>query len=781
MHRWLLSALVGATLLPCPALAGILMPRSGEPLQIRKQALTIQVRDQVARATVDEVFENSTDQALEGTYRLPLPDGAAISGFATWVDGQRIESRVEEKAEAQKSYDDAKSRHAEPALLEQEEPGTFKTRVDGIPPHGTKRVEAAFAQILPYDSGVVTLRVPLAPRSQGGRAETVGTFQLDLEVSDQKRIVELAVLSHPAAGVSRAGPSLFKVTLASKGERLDKDLVVTYRTESSRLGLSFVPFKPNGEEEGYFLLLASPQELTSAADIVLKDVVFVFDTSGSMQEEGKIQQAREALKRCLANLNDEDRFGVIAFNDSTSPFQSKLVPATATHREQAMAFADSLSAGGSTNISAALGKGLDMLGDGERPKVLVFMTDGHPTVGVTHVDEIARLARSANGDKARIFAFGVGSDVHRTFLERLARENRGSHDFVERGQSIETVVGGFYAKIARPVLSDLAFDFGEVVTSLQYPDVLPDLYKGSQLVLVGRYRSGGKVQAALTGTLNGKKLSLPFEAEFPAQETTNGFVARLWAQRRVDFLLSQTRLDGEREEMKAEIILLAKKYGLVTPYTSMVAVRRPDQAIASVFPARVKPGDPTIWVRAPRDARSVTASLSFAGRTEVKTARWDEDHGLWSARFLVPAGTAEGTYPLAVHIEHADGRSEEHALAVSIDVSAPAIAAHADAVRAGELLRVSATAMVSPADLARVLASRSDRYEGLKALFDIRRVRARLWDGREVELGLDPDGLGFAGVAETGSDLAPGRYSVLVTAQDYAGNLSQATALVEVR
>jgi Ca-activated chloride channel family protein len=780
MHRLLCCALVGAVLIPCPAFAGILVPRGGtEHLQIRKESVSIQVRDQVARATVDEVFENFTDRALEATYYLPLPDGAAISGFATWVDGQRVESKVQEKAEAEKTYEDAKARRAEPALLEQEDAGTFKTRVDGVPAHGTKRIEAAFAQILPYDSGVVTLRVPLLVKGHGG-AETVNSFKLDLEIADQKKIVELAVPSHPSAKVERVGPSLFRVALAAQDERLDKDLVVTYRTESSRLGLSFIPFKPEGETDGYFLLLASPQELTTAADIVLKDVVFVFDISGSMQDEDKIGQARQALKRCLASLNDEDRFGIIAFNDSTSPFKAKLVTASAGNRQEAMAFADSLHANGSTNIASALGKGLELLGDGERPRVLVFMTDGQPTVGITDTATIAQTIKDKNSGKTRLFAFGVGTDVNATFLERLAKENRGSHDFVQRGQSIDAVVGGFYAKIARPVLSDLSFDFGEIVTSMQYPDVLPDLYKGSQLVVAGRYRGSGTAQAALKGTLNGKQVSMPFTAAFPPAEVSNAFVARLWAQRRIDFLLSQNRLNGEREEAKVEVIALSKQYNIVTPYTSMVAVRPQNTAVASVFPQRVKPGDPTIHVRAPRDARSVRVLLSFAGRTAEKAARWDEEKSLWTARFLVPAGTPEGTYPLAVRIEHADGRLEQLALTVSIDTTAPAMLASASAIHAGEPTRIWAGAAVTPTDLARVLFSRQDTYEGLKALFDVRHVRALLWDGRELDLRLDDSGTGFVGLAETPSDLASGSYAVVVTAQDYAGNVSQVTTAVEV-
>ncbi|MFN7131079.1 MAG: VIT and vWA domain-containing protein, partial [Myxococcales bacterium] len=605
MTRWI-CALVGAVLVPCPAFAGILLPKEPgkEPRQVRKQLIDVQVKDQVARATVDEVFENLTDQPLEADYLLPLPDGAAVSGFANWIDGKRVESVVRERSQAKEQYEQAKQQKAQPALLERDEAGIFRTRVDGIPAHGTRRIEAQFAQILPYDGGLVTLRIPLAIKGREGAAP-VGDFRFRLQVTDQKKITELKVLSHPAA-VERVSANELKVTLDAKGVRPEQELVVTYRTESSRLGLSFVPFRPAGESEGYFLLLASPQELTTAADIVHKDVVFVFDTSGSMGSEDKIGQARQALKRCLTNLNKEDNFGIVAFSDSMNPFRNKLVRASPENVAQALQFADGLQAAGGTNISGALLSGLQMVESSERPRVLVFMTDGIPSAGISDPVAVAEVVKSKNTGGGRIFSFGVGSDVNRTLLEKVSSENRGSHDFVERGQSIDQVVGTFYAKISRPVLSDLSFDFGDVTVTMQYPDVLPDLYKGSQLVLVGRYRGAGKVKAQLVGTLNGKKHAIPFDAEFPEEESSNAFVARLWAQRRIDYLMSQNRLHGERDEARTEIIALSMRHQILTPYTSMVAMRDDAVRLASVSPARVKPGDPVVHVRAPRDAERVT-------------------------------------------------------------------------------------------------------------------------------------------------------------------------------
>lgn len=768
----LLPALLA--LLPTAAAAGVLVPKEpgDRPLTLRKELIQVTVQDQVARATLDEVFENHTTHATEGTYLLPLPEGAAVSGFATWVDGRRVESRVEEKQQAEKTYEEAKGTSQQPALLEKDAPNRFKTRVDGIPAQGTKRVEAGYAQILPYDSGLVTLRLPLATEGVQGQ-EPVGDFRALIEVSDQKKIADLKIAGAPGK-VERVSPTAFRVSLEGKDAALPKELLITYRTESSRLGLSFATYRPDPNEPGYFLLLASPQELTTDADIVHKDVVFVFDTSGSM-EGPKIEQARQGLQRCLSALGAQDRFGIVAFSDALDPMRAELVPATRENVQEGLAFAQRLQASGGTNIHGALMRGFQMLQGSDRPRVVLMMTDGMPTAGVTSPDAIAQQVHQAAGN-ARLFTFGVGEDVNRVLLERLGRENRGGVDYVDGSHTIDEVVGGFYARISRPVLSDLGFKFGAVTTAMMYPDPLPDLYKGSQLVLVGRYRGSGTVHAALEGTLNGKRASLPFDATFPEKATADAFVARLWAQRRIDFLLAQNRLNGETEEARTEVIALSKQYQILTPYTAMVAAQ--PVMVAAVSPARVRPGDPTVRVRAPRDAR-VRVFLPAWG--EVKQARWSEDDGMWLARFLVPADTRDGSYPVKVEIDHADGRREFVNQTISIDTAAPAFAARAGAARAGRTVRLEARAVVGPVELATALLGRDDPAEALKALFDIRTVSARLWDGREVALQLDPASAGFASQVETNSGMAPGRYPVTFTAQDFAGNAAVTTAMVEIQ
>jgi uncharacterized protein YegL len=774
MHSPWRLALLAALAVPTISMAGILVPKEpgAQPLVVRRQAIKVEVKDQVLRATLDETFENLTDRALEGTYQLPLPEGAAVSELATWVDGQRVVSHIQEKKAAEQEYARAQQAGQQPALLDKPEPGVFRTRIDGIRPHGTKRIEATFAQILPYDSGTVTLRLPLATLASTG-TQSVGEFSFRAEISDQKKITAVETRSMPAS-IERLSPTAFRISFEGKAVVPARELVLTYRTEGSRLGLSFVTFKPGDGDDGYFLLLASPQELTTAADIVKKDVAFIFDTSGSMTGQ-KIDQARQALTRCLGLLNAEDRFGIIAFSDAMNPFRNGLVPASPENVQTAIRFTDGLSAGGGTNISDALLSGLKLLEGGDRPRVIVFMTDGQPSAGIIDQDAIARRVREKNQGATRLFTFGVGTDLNRTLLEQLAKENRGAEGFVDNNESIEKVVGAFYAKIAQPVLSDLSFNFGEVTTRMQYPDVLPDLYKGSQLAVVGRYRGDGAVKASLDGTLNGKRISIPFQAPFPKVATESPFIARLWAQRRIDYLMSQIRLHGERDELRTEVIALSEQFQILTSYTSLVVA--PPEAVASISPQRVRPGDPVIRVPAPKNARAVKVSLPFG---EVLNARWDEDAQAWTIRFLVPGGVADGSYPIRVDVEHSDGRRELLALRISIDTQAPALAVEAGSVRPGQLLMMRARASIGATEVLGALARRSDPNEAVKSLFDVKRVTARLWDGREVPLTLASGGLGFTARVETNGDLAPGRYPVVFTAQDFAGNTSRAQTEVEV-
>ncbi len=298
--------------------------------------------------------------------------------------------------------------------------------------------------------------------------------------------------------------------------------------------------------------------------MIAKDVILVLDQSGSM-DGSKIEQARAALTYVLEHLNDDDRFNIIAFSTGSQQFANGLQPAS-----RAGAAADwvgGIRAEGGTNIERALLEAMDMT-DRERPTILIFLTDGLPTEGVTDSNQILRDVNNAAPGNVRLFTFGVGDDVDTILLDSLADDNHGASAYVRPGERLDEAVSAFYAKVQAPVLADLNIDFGNILVSDLYPDPLPDLFAGSQLVLVGRYRDVGNTAITLKGTVNGEPRAFEYGDQRFRESGGDDFIPRLWATRKIGYLLNQIRLKGENEEWVKAIVNLSVRYGIVTPYTS---------------------------------------------------------------------------------------------------------------------------------------------------------------------------------------------------------------------
>jgi len=317
----------------------------------------------------------------------------------------------------------------------------------------------------------------------------------------------------------------------------------------------------------------NPKIQVTQQQVVAKDVILVLDTSGSMQGE-KIIQARNAAKFVLNQLQPQDRFNVITFATGIISYApGKLV--SASERGDAIRFVENIAASGSTNINRSL---LDAMAiaDKERPTIMIFLTDGLPTVDETNTERILENAKQSASNNVRLFTFGVGDDVNTLLLDSLAERHRGASAYVRPGEDIEEAVSAFYAKVSTPVLSDLKIDFGGIETYDVYPYSLPDLFAGTQLALAGRYKNGGAATLTLSGNVNNQAQKFAFEdLNF---KTTGGdeFIAPLWATRKIGYLLAQIRLHGENREAVDEIVALAIRYGIVTPYTSFLIQENAD-------------------------------------------------------------------------------------------------------------------------------------------------------------------------------------------------------------
>jgi len=539
------------------------------PLEVTSHHVEVKIDGQVAVTSIDQEFYNPNDQRLEGTYMYPVPEGAHIDKFSMEIGGKMVDAELLRADKARQIYEDIVRRMRDPALLEYAGRDLFKIRIFPIEPRSPKPIKISYTELLRSDAGTVTYSYPLS--TEKFSAQPIKSLSVKVEVKTEQPLASIYSPSHKVE-IKRDGANRAVIGYESKDETPDTDFQLVYNSEARDVGLSLITHKPAGED-GYFLLLAAP---TTAKETkpAPKDIVFVVDTSGSMAGP-KLQQAKKALEFCVENLNNEDRFEIVRFSTEAESLFGKLVDADSEHRKRASNFIADLKPIGGTAIADALQSALKARTEKtERPFLIIFLTDGLPTVGARNPDEIVAEVKKAGS--ARIFSFGIGSDVNTQLLDQIAEGTRAFSQYVLANEDLEVKVSSFYTRIKEPALTNVRLEFGGGVrTSKLYPAQLPDLFKGDQLVVTGRYTGSGEVEAKLTGIANGREQIFTYKVKF--NDSSNDYVARLWATRRVGFLLDEIRLHGETNELRDEATDLARRYGIVTPYTAYLIVEDEDR------------------------------------------------------------------------------------------------------------------------------------------------------------------------------------------------------------
>jgi len=552
----------------CPPLPRPLPQPMPRVLNVKSVKITTKIDSQVATTKVEQVFENPSPYRLEGAYFFPIPESASISDFAIYDGDKRMAAEIVEKARARQIYNEIVRRQIDPGLLEYAGKDLFQASVFPIEPRGTKKIELTYSQVLKSEGGTVAYRYELGS-GRRIQPQPVKEIAASVEISSPIDLKNIFSPSHKIS-VSKDGERRARLSFEGTGMDAQKDFLLYYSLSEKDFGLSLLTHREPGKD-GYFLMLISPKSNIADEERLAKDIVFVLDTSGSMSGE-KIDKARAALEFGVESLNQRDRFNVISFSGEEHLMKAGLIEANRDGKQAGLRFIDNLRAEGGTNINDALIAALKQFQSSDRPAMVVFLTDGLPTVGPTDVKEIIRNAQSANRAGVRLFTFGVGYDVNTNLLDKLAADNRGVSDYIEPQEDLEIKVSNFFARVNYPVLSDLKLDFGGVEIDSLYPRAIGDLFKNSQLVIVGRYKNNvSEATIRLTGKIGSREAAFTFAGQpFPAERGDNAFLARLWATRRVGYLLEQIRLNGENRELKDEIIQLGTRYGIVTPYTSFL-------------------------------------------------------------------------------------------------------------------------------------------------------------------------------------------------------------------
>jgi Ca-activated chloride channel family protein len=541
------------------------------PLEVTSHHVNVAIDGQVAITSIDQEFYNPNDQRLEGFYMFPVPKGAHIDKFSMEIGGKSVDAELLTADKARGIYEDIVRKMRDPALLEYAGRDLFKVRIFPIEPRSRKPIKISYTELLRSDAGTVTYLYPLSTEKFSARP--IKNLSMKIELKSGEPLASIYSPSHKVE-IKRDGANRAVIGYESKDEKPETDFQLVYSSETRDVGLKLITYKPDGDD-GYFLLLAAPTvggETKPAA----KDVVFVVDTSGSMAG-AKLQQAQKALRFCVENLNNDDRFEIVRFSTEAEPLFRELVPADSDHRKRANGFIDDLKPIGGTAIADALQSALKVRPDkSDRPFVVIFLTDGLPTVGTRNPEEIVANIKKASG--VRIFSFGIGSDVNTQLLDQIAEGTRAFSQYVLANEDLELKVSNFYTRIKEPALTNLKLDLGGGVrTAKMYPAELPDLFKGDQLVVAGRYSGAGDVEGKLTGNVGGREQTFTYKLHFDDRKTTDDYVPRLWATRRVGFLLDEIRLHGETAELRDETTELARKYGIVTPYTAYLIVEDEDR------------------------------------------------------------------------------------------------------------------------------------------------------------------------------------------------------------
>lgn len=544
----------------------ITLPRT---LPIKSIKIDTKISSQVATTHVEQIFRNDTDVVMEGTYFFPIPEQASITEFAIWDGDRRLVGEVRSREEARRIYDEIVRRQRDPGLLEYAGKDLFQASIFPIPPHSDKKLELTYSQVLRAESGTVAYRYPLGT---GRQVTQIGSVSGRIELDSKEPLRNIYSPTH-AVEVKRSGDRRSVVTFESGQE--PQDFQLFYSLSREDFGVTLLTHREPGKD-GYYLLMISPKDDWSEQEYTAKDIVFVLDTSGSMAEAGKMEKARAALLYGIRILRPQDRFNVVSFAGEERLMESRMITADDQGRKRGEAFAQTLKPQGGTNINEALQAAMRQFESSSRPKMIVFMTDGLPTVGVTNADQIVSNAGKARPLGLRLFTFGVGYDVNTALLDKLAAENGGVADYIEPKEDIEIKVSNFFAKVNYPVLTDLKLDMAGVETDLVYPRALPDIFRGSQVILIGRYRNAidmDFVRLQLAGNASGANKNFIYNnLRFPLREDANDFLPRLWATRRVGWLMEQVRSNGEQQELRDEIVDLGTRYGIVTPYTSYLAL-----------------------------------------------------------------------------------------------------------------------------------------------------------------------------------------------------------------
>lgn len=528
-----------------------------------RSEVRVELVDRVLRYEITETFVNRGSRIGEADYMFPLPKGAAFQDLKLSIDGQMIAGETMSADRARQIYEEIVRSQRDPALLEWMGYGLLRARIFPIAPGEEKKVVVRFQVVAPREGDA--LRVDYFRGSSNSRTrasrDPEGTTSFLLLYPDDRAH---GIAYSPTHSVRTGHGSARRVEI--KDARGEVTILIPVR-RASRAAISLLANAP-GNENGFALITLSPPALSPRP--VPRDLTFVLDVSGSMSGE-KIEQARAAGKQFLQSLSSIDRFKLIDFSSDVRTFRDDFVSATSVNIRAAERYLDALEAQGSTNISGALDEALSAPTQAGRLPIVLFLTDGLPTVGKRDAGAIASDVARQRGSR-RLFTFGIGADLNVSLIEQVALEGRGTASFVRPEESVERAVSIVASRLTNPLVTDVRVRADGVRLLKMHPSGAMDIFAGEDMVILARYDGSGASTLRFDGQTSDGPVSWSTSVRFPERSRENSFVARLWATQRVGFLSAEKRKQGGSREVDDEIRELGERYGIPTEFSSYLVL-----------------------------------------------------------------------------------------------------------------------------------------------------------------------------------------------------------------
>ena len=544
---------------------------------LKNTDVKIEITGFLSRVNVTQEFENNFSEKIEAVYVFPLPNNAAVDAMTMRIGDRVVRGQIKRREEAREIYEAAKSNGQVASLLDQERTNIFTQSVANIMPGEKILIEISYVETLKYEDGQYEIVFPMtvgprySPASVSpGDAQKVSPaiteraghdISIEVNLDAGVPLEKVESKSHEIESQMRSANS-FNVRLKNEKTIPNKDFVLRYDVTGKRIEDAVLTHR--SEKGGYFTLILQPPNEPRVEDVTPKEIVFVLDTSGSMQGF-PIEKAKESMRLALDGLNPQDTFNLITFAGDTHVLFEQPVPATPENMKAAQAFLESRKGSGGTEMMKAVKAALAPSNSQQHLRIVCFMTDGYVT---NEAEILAEIQRHPN---ARVFSFGIGSSVNRMLLDKMAEEGRGEVEYVSLQDDGSKAARRFFERVRSPLLTDISIDFGDLQVADVYPKRLNDLFSVKPLILHGRFTKAGSGVIKLKGKSFGREIVREIAVNFPGNEPAHDVLATLWARKRVDELTAQD-YQNAKPEIREQITNLGLEYRLLTQFTSFVAV-----------------------------------------------------------------------------------------------------------------------------------------------------------------------------------------------------------------